>query len=192
MGLLEKLKSLFGSDGSDPPPGRDDPDATVEQAPDVTVEHEPDAASEHAVKGTAEEPEPRNRVDTGSTAAETESPADPQASPEDRAESPDETSTGTEPEESTDKAEPADTAPEESTDEAEPADTEPEESTDEAEPSPPVEEIKGIGPTYSDRLADVGIETVTDLAGADAEDVAEAADTSLSRAENWIDRASTH
>jgi predicted flap endonuclease-1-like 5' DNA nuclease len=178
MGLLEKLKSLFGSDGSDPPPGRDDPDATVEQAPDVTVEHEPDAASEHAVKGTAEEPEPRNRVDTGSTAAETESPADPQASPEDRAESPDETSTGTE--------------PEESTDEAEPADTEPEESTDEAEPSPPVEEIKGIGPTYSDRLADVGIETVTDLAGADAEDVAEAADTSLSRAENWIDRASTH
>jgi predicted flap endonuclease-1-like 5' DNA nuclease len=164
MGLLEKLKSLFGSDGSDPPPGRDDPDATVEQAPDVTVEHEPDAASEHAVKGTAEEPEPRNRVDTGSTAAETESPADPEASPEDRAESPDETSTG----------------------------TEPEESTDEAESSPPVEEIKGIGPTYSDRLADVGIETVTDLAGADAEDVAEAADTSLSRAENWIDRASTH
>jgi len=53
----------------------------------------------------------------------------------------------------------------------------------------PVEAIRGIGPTYSDRLAGAGIETVSQLAAADAKTVAEAAETGETKAQNWIDRA---
>jgi hypothetical protein len=53
----------------------------------------------------------------------------------------------------------------------------------------PVEAITGIGPTYSERLSAVGIETVGDLAGADETAVAEAAEVSESRAADWITQA---
>lgn len=53
----------------------------------------------------------------------------------------------------------------------------------------PVDVIKGIGPTYAERLGEHGIETVTDLADADADAVAEAAQTSQSRVSGWIERA---
>lgn len=54
-----------------------------------------------------------------------------------------------------------------------------------------VEAIKGIGPTYRDRLEANGIETVADLADSEAERVAEAAQTSEGRATDWIERART-
>jgi len=132
MGLLEKLKSVFGSrDG-----GGSAPDAGETE---VTVEYEPAAESEHAVKGTEEPEAGEPAADEGTEAAEPAGEA------------------GTE----------ADTAAE----------------------SPPVDEIRGIGPTYSERLSGVGVETVADLAAADAETVAEAAGASVSRAEDWIERA---
>jgi len=53
----------------------------------------------------------------------------------------------------------------------------------------PVGEITGIGPTYSERLSEIGIETVADLAGADAAEVSEAAQVSESRAADWITQA---
>lgn len=53
----------------------------------------------------------------------------------------------------------------------------------------PVESIKGIGPTYSDRLADAGLGTVTELAQAEPEAVADAAQTGTTKAANWIERA---
>jgi predicted flap endonuclease-1-like 5' DNA nuclease len=84
-------------------------------------------------------------------------------------------------------AEPA-TDPDPDVTEAEPA-PESEEATDEAETSEPVEDIKGIGPTYSDRLAEAGIETVTDLTDSDPATVADAAQTGRTKASNWIDRA---
>jgi predicted flap endonuclease-1-like 5' DNA nuclease len=55
--------------------------------------------------------------------------------------------------------------------------------------SDPVDSIKGIGSAYADRLADAGIETVTDLLAADLERVAEEADISQSRLETWRERA---
>jgi predicted flap endonuclease-1-like 5' DNA nuclease len=61
--------------------------------------------------------------------------------------------------------------------------------TAETESAAPVDEVTGIGPTYSERLADAGIETVVELAGADAADVAEAAEVSESRAADWITQA---
>ncbi|SDJ97715.1 polyhydroxyalkanoate synthase [Halovenus aranensis] len=55
--------------------------------------------------------------------------------------------------------------------------------------SEPVESIKGIGPTYSDRLEANGLGTVAALADSDAKTVAEAAETSEGRASEWVKRA---
>ena len=52
-----------------------------------------------------------------------------------------------------------------------------------------VEELKGIGPAYAERLAEIGIESVEDLAAADAASVAEGASVGEKRAATWIDRA---
>ncbi|WP_299236233.1 class III poly(R)-hydroxyalkanoic acid synthase subunit PhaC [Natronomonas sp.] len=46
--------------------------------------------------------------------------------------------------------------------------------------------IDGIGPTYAERLADAGIETVADLADAGIETVADAAEVTERRAGEWI------
>lgn len=58
-----------------------------------------------------------------------------------------------------------------------------------ATPSAALEEINGIGPTYADRLEKADIADVGDLAGSDPETVADAAQTSPSRAEDWIAQA---
>jgi polyhydroxyalkanoate synthase len=52
-----------------------------------------------------------------------------------------------------------------------------------------IDEIDGLGSTYADRLVDVGIETMADLSAAGAETVAEAAEVSEDRAEEWIAQA---
>ena len=51
-----------------------------------------------------------------------------------------------------------------------------------------VETVEGIGPTYAERLRDAGIETVSDLAASDAAELADVADTSESRAQDWLDQ----
>ncbi|MFB6084243.1 MAG: PHA/PHB synthase family protein [Halorientalis sp.] len=51
-----------------------------------------------------------------------------------------------------------------------------------------VDTVDGIGPTYTERLEAAGIETTADLAAADAATVAEAAEVSESRAQDWIDQ----
>ncbi|PSQ34763.1 class III poly(R)-hydroxyalkanoic acid synthase subunit PhaC [Halobacteriales archaeon SW_10_66_29] len=50
----------------------------------------------------------------------------------------------------------------------------------------PVETVRGVGPTYADRLAAAGIETVGDLREHDPELLAAVADTSPARAETWL------
>lgn len=56
-------------------------------------------------------------------------------------------------------------------------------------PSVPVDDIKGIGPAYAERLTDAGIETVAELANANAAELAAATDIPESRLQTWIDRA---
>lgn len=62
-------------------------------------------------------------------------------------------------------------------------------ASDEGPPDKAVDVIKGIGPTYADRLENAGIETVADLAAADAESVADSADVPRGRLDEWIERA---
>lgn len=55
--------------------------------------------------------------------------------------------------------------------------------------SEPVTVINGIGPTYADRLNEVDISTVADLAGKDAEQLSGTVDIPLSRLDQWISAA---
>ena len=55
--------------------------------------------------------------------------------------------------------------------------------------SEPVETLKGIGPAYAERLGTVDIETVADLAAADADDVADDIGVSSKRVSGWVERA---
>lgn len=88
-----------------------------------------------------------------------------------------------EPESAATNAETGTTTPTDEETEAEP----PEEPA--AETGESVEKIKGIGPTYRDRLEASGLGTVPELAESDAETVAEVAQTSEGRAAEWIRRA---
>ncbi|MEE6211336.1 helix-hairpin-helix domain-containing protein [Salarchaeum sp. III] len=72
-------------------------------------------------------------------------------------------------------------------DEVEP-DAESESAPDE-EGAEDVELLKGIGPAYAERLHDAGVETVADLADADADELGDEIDVSSSRVQRWIDRA---
>lgn len=67
--------------------------------------------------------------------------------------------------------------------------------TDTAETTAPdaeLEDIKGIGPTYGERLREAGVDTVGDLATADAADLADRANVPESRVADWIERAKTY
>jgi predicted flap endonuclease-1-like 5' DNA nuclease len=131
---------------------------------DVTVEHEPggaaDAETERAVKEAVSEPDDEP---TGATA---------------------------EPDESAEPVEEAETGEAES--ETEEAETEAAE-TEEAEQTGPaaesVDSIKGIGPSYADELSRAGVETVGDLAAADADALGDETDLSPKRIAGWIDQA---
>ncbi|MFD1644721.1 helix-hairpin-helix domain-containing protein [Haloarchaeobius litoreus] len=76
----------------------------------------------------------------------------------------------------------------ETTDQTAEAADETAETADEEE-SEPVQEVKGIGPAYADRLGTVGIETIADLAEADPEAVAAETDISETRVTEWVKRA---
>lgn len=54
-----------------------------------------------------------------------------------------------------------------------------------------LEEIEGLGPTYADRLQGEGIESMTDLADADADRIAEIAEVAQDQAEEWVEEATS-
>ena len=58
------------------------------------------------------------------------------------------------------------------------------------EPEHQLELIDGLGPTFRERLNEAGIQTIDDLVDADPDAVAEAADVTRERAEEWIEQAS--
>ena len=165
MALLEKIKRKlgFGSEASDQ--GAGETTVTVEQEADGSVADGRPAGVEAG--------------DAASTA-----PDDGVASGAEEAAGAEET-TGAEVgavDESEDAADSGD-APSAAADDT---------AADAAEPrsdGDPVDQIKGIGPAYGERLAEMGIETVDELAAADPVDVAEGASVGEKRASRWIDRA---
>jgi polyhydroxyalkanoate synthase len=56
-------------------------------------------------------------------------------------------------------------------------------------PKPGLSAIDGIGPVFANRLEAAGLRSVSDLADASPDRVAEAAGVSATRARSWIDQA---
>jgi predicted flap endonuclease-1-like 5' DNA nuclease len=183
MGLLQKLKSVLGLDGTTSSGTGRTGDV------DVTVEREPSTKDEDAVKGT-DTADANSTVESEASGTDTEpvvtdeSDTEPEV-PDDEPSEPDASSE----EDTDDESEEGDTAAE---DEAETD----EESESEDEDSPgsddPVTEIKGIGPAYADRLAGQGIDTVGELAAADAAAIAAETDLGEGRVTDWIERAQAY
>jgi predicted flap endonuclease-1-like 5' DNA nuclease len=68
----------------------------------------------------------------------------------------------------------------------------PSESTTDSPAPPKVDDltaIKGIGPVFATKLADIGVRSFSDLAGSSAETIAAGLNTSESRAVDWIRQA---
>lgn len=74
-------------------------------------------------------------------------------------------------------------------DRRDPAATGVDEAEPQDQPGESVTDIKGIGPAYAERLEAAGVESVGDLATADAAELAAATEISETRLQNWIDRA---
>ena len=206
MGLLSKLKSLFGAGDDDGPRGSG-VDVTVERAPDREPERSAEDPRSEADAGGAVEPV----AEETDAAASTESVVDEEHTDDHtRAAEPSEAGVA-DVDESVDEPvdaddEPVDVDDEPPIEEAE-ADAEAEtnaeakagaetEADSEAEPAAdvedadePVDTVKGIGPAYADRLRDAGVETVGDLAAADPEDLADQVDLSAKRVGRWVDSA---
>jgi len=85
-------------------------------------------------------------------------------------------------------AEHDDTADAETSEETEETD-EPDEPDETAESASSLESIDGIGPSYADRLAAAGVDSMATLADADAVDLADETGIAVSRVEDWIDQA---
>jgi hypothetical protein len=62
-------------------------------------------------------------------------------------------------------------------------------AVDDGDSDEPLDSIKGIGPAYSERLTEAGIDSVAELAEGDAEAIGEAISVSPNTVSNWIDRA---
>ena len=181
MALLQKIKAKlgFGSDSTD----REGGETTVTVEKDADGEDNPSTADEGGAAAEAEG-SAEARESAEAEAVDTE-PEAVEHDEEDDADDVDDTTGGVD--DTPAEADDADEEPE--ADDAE--ETEPTDDADEgAGPDgDPVEGIKGIGPAYSERLAEIGIRSVADLAAADPADVAEGAKVGEKRAATWIQRA---
>ena len=197
MSLLQKLKSLLGID---------DREAKSRDV-GVTVEHDPEA--ETRMEDAPAEPasEEANEQHIAGKARQdasvvTEDPAEDQVQDEQETLEPTlddvERSGEVEPispgeaEVDDEKEEPFDADESKADEDADESEAEPapdEETPPPEEESDPVETIKGIGPSYAAQLGEAGVETVDELAVADAERLADETGLSEKRITNWIEQA---
>ncbi|GAB6879021.1 hypothetical protein JCM17823_12950 [Halorubrum gandharaense] len=171
MALLKKLKEKLGFGGGDSERGGAETEVTVERE-----------SGESADAGTAAESDGDEGA-SASSAEEAEPPADEADEP---------VATETEAAASTESLVDEEEASVDPTEAAEPAEAAGPDSEDTevaGDDATSVDSIKGIGPAYAERLADIGIDTVGDLAGADPAEVAEGTSVGEKRAARWIDRA---
>jgi predicted flap endonuclease-1-like 5' DNA nuclease len=175
MGILNTLLSMLGL--ADTSSDDDDP-----RDPTVSVERETRTGSEAAVKGTDME-----AADDEGVAADTDASASTETLVDDEGAAEPAEAAGPDDGVTTE----LDTAESESqgetTGEHEADDDADAEVDDAAAESTDV--IKGIGPAYAERLSEAGVDSVADLAAADAETLADAIELSPKRVGRWIDRA---
>jgi len=190
MALFQQIKELLGLNSGESDTEMPSQDAGEAENVAVTVEHEPDTESEDAVKGTRAVATSESSVDT-STDAETDTDAaedavegddEPVESADTETDEPDESAEAEASEEAETAGEGTAATADDPTDGAE-SDSAASASTE------PVQSINGIGPAYAERLAEADIETVGELAAADADAVAETTGIATSRVEGWIDQA---
>ncbi|WP_128477719.1 helix-hairpin-helix domain-containing protein [Halorussus pelagicus] len=215
MGLLTKLKSLLGLEDDRSQVRRTESGVTIEREPDESAE--PNVEAESAVKGVdtgteesadatesdtpdIEDAEPTDGSETADETESTDDAAETGISTEDVTTAPEGSESA---ETGRDAAEPAEAVqpssdaahPDQSAgDEPEPTPEETEDSESDAAEEPvgegePLEEIKGIGSAYAERLRDAGVTDVTELAKADAEQLADETGLSDKRISTWIERA---
>jgi len=195
--VLGKLKRLLGLDSGKDDAGRSERDVTVQDREDA------DAETEAAVKGTDEwgvqteaddsATEGDEADESGGSTTEADEADEPIAADTD-ADASTESLVDEEiaQEEPSGRAEPAEAAgpdAEDETTDVEETGPEEKEAVEVIDDSPPVDEIKGIGPAYSERLGEIGIETVADLQGRDAAEIAERTTAPEGTVQKWIDRA---
>lgn len=129
----------------------------------ATVDAEPETTTERAVKGGDQGPaSTAERQSDAAAGPVTDDPSRDESGSDDRGDTPDETRTGD---------------PDDGAGEATGASDE------------PVDTIKGIGSAYAERLADAGVDSVSELARADPEELASATDLGTGRVGKWIERA---
>jgi predicted flap endonuclease-1-like 5' DNA nuclease len=213
MGLITRLKSLLGLGEERSQTRRSDSGVTIEREPTEASE-QPDATNEKAVKQTDESPAEDTSVSTEDVVdegeptehieeAEPDTAAEPAEAtgPEPEAGQPAQTE-ATEPEPGPEEGDEAvegvpetegDVETEPTTEEVERPGAEEDEAEDEseieAEVGRPLEDVKGIGPAYAERLRNAGVEDSAALATADAEELADETDLSPKRVKGWIERA---
>lgn len=183
MSLLDRLKTFLGltSPGE---PAQEDPVA-------VTVEREAGQAGEDG-DGPVESPgSDRNAEASTEVSTETaQEPPEPSAAVEEDAaegEPAEEDAVDADAEAAVDTAAEADTDADADADIEEDVDGDPAAATESA--GDPVTDISGIGPAYSERLANADITTVSELADADPAELASQADISETRLTGWIEDA---
>lgn len=185
--ILRKIKQLFGL-GSERKSSRSDQEITLQQ------ESEPDTETEGAVKGVdeteADEAEPGDDEVDEPVAADTDAGASTE-SLVDEAETEDHPESRAEPAEAAGPGTDDETTDDDEVDPAEEQEPEsPDVDTGEADADgTPVDEVKGIGPAYSDRLGEIGIHSIEQLAAADAEEIAGRIAVAEKTVEKWVDRA---
>ncbi|MFC6754862.1 helix-hairpin-helix domain-containing protein [Halorubrum tibetense] len=188
MALLQKIKAKlgFGSNSTDHDGGEttvtvekdadgEDDSSTVDDGTTAETAESADHAESADAVGVDTEPEPVDDGESGETDDVDTTDAEPADDTPANAADPDDDADATDADATDAKAADAD-------------------ATDTDEPAvesdgDPVEGIKGIGPAYSERLSEMGIHSVADLAAADPADVAEGAKVGEKRAATWIQRA---
>jgi predicted flap endonuclease-1-like 5' DNA nuclease len=217
MGLLDTIKSWLGLGGGDERREASDGDVGVTVERDTRDADEPRTTAESAVKAPADEAGGADQEDeddavaagtdaSASTGSMVDEDPDTAAEPAEAAGvggDDGETTVDTEPPETDDAAAAGSEAAastgsmvdenvaDEAAEPAEAVDVDVEDADDpeRAGSTESPEVLKGIGPAYAQRLADAGIETVSELAAADADEVGDAIDVSPKRVGRWIDRA---
>lgn len=210
MNLLDKIKSILNIDSNESKPANATATTDVssyesnssDPSGNGTVDTKPDGKTSDTNDETDAETETETDADdeTDTTqipeVEEAESEPDPSEDGETVVTAGADTESGSETETKTNAGSNAEAATSGVETETETTDTEPAPEMDtgtdtetDAVESEPVDVIKGVGTTYAERLGDVGIETVDELAAADPSALADETDISAKRIERWVGRA---